>query len=59
MKYKEIREIMKDLSEKHYDSYIKSIISIETGINDEDELEAIYSRYMENDNISLLSEDLA
>lgn len=56
MYYKDIRENMKKMANDNYKDFIKAIVGIEKGIDDEKALEEIYDKYMENDTSVLLSE---
>lgn len=49
MEYKDIR--------KSLEEFIKALIGIEKGIEDENALDEIYGKYMDNDIIPLLSEE--
>ena len=57
MEYKDIRENLEEISKENYKDFIKALIGIEKGIKDENVLDEIYDKYMDNDTISLLSED--
>ena len=57
MEYKDIRENLQEISKENYKDFIKALIGIEKGIKDENVLDEIYDKYMDNDTISLLSED--
>ena len=57
MEYKDIRENLEEISKENYKDFIKALIGIEKGIEDENALDEIYDNYMDNDTISLLSED--
>lgn len=56
MYYKDIRENIKKMANDNYKDFIKAIVGIEKGIDDEKALEKIYDKYMENDTSVLLSE---
>lgn len=56
MYYKDIRENIKKMANDNYKDFIKAIVGIEKGIDDEKVLEEIYDKYMENDTSVLLSE---
>lgn len=58
MNYKEVRKILEGLQQNNYKDLIKSIISMELNLYDEILLDEIYNNYMDNDDISLLSEEL-
>lgn len=49
MEYKDIR--------KNLEEFIKALIGIEKGIEDENALDEIYDKYMDNDTIPLLNEE--
>lgn len=55
MKYKS--EIL-TMMDSDYEAFCKALFSIELGVNDEEELVLLYTRYMRGDNISLLNENL-
>ena len=57
MEYKDIRENLEEISKENYKDFIKALIGIEKGIEDENVLDEIYDKYMDNDTISILSED--
>ncbi|HGI3867842.1 TPA: DNA-binding protein [Streptococcus agalactiae] len=57
MEYKDIRENLEEISKENYKDFIKALIGIEKGIEDENALDEIYDNYMDNDTISLLSDD--
>ena len=57
MEYKDIRENLEEMMNDNYKDFIKAIVSIEKGINDEKALEEVYVLYMNNDTTGLLSDD--
>lgn len=58
MDYTDIRNILEFFQENNYKNLIKSIISMELNIDDEMLLDKIYDFYMDNDDISLISEEI-
>ena len=56
--FMEMKQKISDMMESHYKEFIKALISIETGIENEQDLEDLYTYYMRTDSISLLSSDL-
>lgn len=50
---KDLEELMKD----NYKEFVKSLISIEKGINDKKTLDFLYDKYIENDDFKLLNEE--
>jgi len=57
MDYKTMRDKIEDMVKDNYKDFIKAVISIEKGINDESALDKLYDAYMANDTINLLHED--
>ena len=57
MDYKTIRDKIEDMANDNYRDFIKAVISLEKGINDEDALDRLYNSYMENDSANLLNEE--
>lgn len=58
MEYKDIRNSLEEISKENYKEFIKALIGIEKGIEDENALDEIYDKYMDNDTIYLLSEEI-
>lgn len=57
MDYKAMRDRIEDLVNDNHREYVKAIISIEKGINDESALNKLYDAYMDNDSLNLLNEE--
>ena len=57
MDYKTIRDKIEDMANDNYRDFIKAVISLEKGINDENALDKLYEFYMENDSANLLNEE--
>ena len=57
MDYKTMRDKIEDMVKDNYKDFIKAVISMEKGINDESALDKLYDAYMANDTINLLHED--
>ena len=57
MEYKDIRENLEEMMNDNYKDFIKALVSIEKGVNDEKALEEVYVLYMNNDTTGLLSDD--
>lgn len=55
MKWQECKEKLQELEKEDYENYIKAIISIEKGIDDEKVLDSIYNSYL-NSPCSLLND---
>ena len=57
MDYKTIRDKIEDMANDNYRDFVKAVISMEKGINDESALDRLYDSYMENDSANLLNEE--
>ena len=57
MDYKTIRDRIEDMAKDNHKNFVKAVISMEKGINDESALDKLYDAYMANDTINLLHED--
>lgn len=57
MDYKIIRDRIEDMAKDNHKDFVKAVISMEKGINDESALDKLYEAYMANDTINLLHED--
>ena len=57
MDYKIIRDRIEDMAKDNHKDFVKAVISMEKGINDESALDKLYDVYMANDTINLLHED--
>lgn len=57
MDYKTMRDRIEDMVNDNHKDFIKTVISMEKGINDESALDKLYDAYMANDTINLLHED--
>lgn len=57
MDYKIIRDKIEDMVNDNYKDFIKAIMSMEKGINDETVLDKLCDSYMDNDTVNLLHEE--
>lgn len=57
MDYKTIRDKIEDMANDNHRDFVKAVISMEKGINDESALDRLYDSYMENDAANLLNEE--
>ena len=57
MDYKEMRNQIEDMVNDNHKDFVKAIISMEKGINDESALDKLYDAYMDNDSLNLLHEE--
>lgn len=51
-----MRDRIEDMVNDNHRDFVKAIISIEKGINDENVLDKFYDAYMDNDSLNLLHE---
>ena len=52
-----MRDRIEDIVNDNHRDFVKAIISIEKGINDESALDKLYDAYMDNDSLNLLNEE--
>ena len=57
MDYETIRDKIEDMTNDNHRDFVKAVISMEKGINDENALDKLYEFYMENDSVNLLNEE--
>ena len=57
MDYKTMRNQIEDMVNDNHKDFMKAIISMEKGINDESALDKLYDAYMDNDSLNLLHEE--
>lgn len=57
MDYKEMRKEVENMINNNYSDFVKVVVSVELGINDEKGLDLIYDKYMEDDSAGLLNEN--
>ena len=58
MDYKAVRDRIENMANNNHRDFVKAIISIEKGIDDESVLDNLYNAYMDTDDLDLLNEDL-
>ena len=46
------------MMKEDYENFFKALVSLERNINDMNVLDDMYCKYMDNDNIGLISEDI-
>lgn len=56
--FEEIKQVISDFANTNHRDYIKAIISIEKGIDDEKVLDVMYENFMQNDACELLSDKI-
>ena len=57
MDYKTMRDRIEDMVSDNHKDFVKAVISMEKGINDESALDKLYDAYMDNDTVNLLHEE--
>lgn len=57
MDYITMRARIEDMVNDNHRDFVKAIISIEKGINDESALDKLYDAYMDNDSLNLLHDE--
>ena len=57
MSYREMKTILEQMAKENYEDFAKALISFEKGINDKVALDKLYTKYVENDNMSLLNDE--
>jgi len=57
MDYKAMRARIEDIVNDNHRDFVKAMISIEKGINDESVLDKLYDAYMDNDSLNLLHDE--
>ena len=57
MSYREMKTVLEQMAKENYEDFAKALISFEKGINDKAVLDKLYTKYVENDNMSLLNDE--
>ena len=57
MDYKAMRARIEDIVNDNHRDFVKAMISIEKGINNESALDKLYDAYMDNDSLNLLHDE--
>ena len=57
MDYITMRDRIEDMVRDNHRDFVKAMISIEKGINDESALDKLYDAYMDNDSLNLLHDE--
>ena len=55
MKFAKMRNLLLQLQETDYRNFVKALISIETNCTDEEKLDNMYEKFMEDDSVNLLN----
>lgn len=59
MQFTEIKKQIEFMMQENYEDFIKALISIELGIEDKNVLNDVYNKYMENDDVNLIDDNLS
>lgn len=59
MQFTEIKKQIEFMMQENYEDFIKALISIEFGIEDKNVLNKVYNKYMENDDVNLIDDNLS
>lgn len=54
MEFTEMKNLLLQLQQTDYRNFVKALVAIETNCNDEEKLESLYEKFMEEDVIHLL-----
>lgn len=57
MKFKEMKDKIGDIIFDDYKTFIKALVSIEKGVNNQEALDNIYEQFMGNDGMNLLNDE--
>ena len=55
MKFAKMRNLLLQLQETDYRNFVKALVSIETNCTDEEKLDNMYEKFMEDDSVNLLN----
>ena len=56
MQFTEIKKQIEFMMQENYEDFIKALISIDLGVDNDEKLASLYNRYMESDDFWLLNE---
>lgn len=59
MQFTEIKKQIEFMMQENYEDFIKALISIELGIEDKNVLNKAYNKYMENDDVNFIDDNLS
>lgn len=57
MNFKEMKNTINDMINNNYENFVKALISVEKGVNNQEALNSLYEQFMENDGMNLLHEE--
>ena len=58
MEFTEMKNLLLQLQQTDYRNFVKALVAIETNCNDEEKLESLYEKFMEEDTAALLNEEI-
>lgn len=56
MDYKDVKKEVENMINNNYSDFVKAVVGIELGVNDEKGLDFVYDKFMEDDSAGLLNE---
>lgn len=56
MDYRDVRKEVENMINNNYNDFVKAVVGVELGINDEKGLDLVYDKFMEDDSAGLLNE---
>lgn len=59
MQFTEIKKQIEFMMQENYEDFIKALISIELGIENKNVLNKVYNKYMENDDVNFIDDNLS
>ncbi|QWQ38620.1 single-stranded DNA-binding protein [Gemella sp. zg-570] len=57
MNFKEMKNTLNEMINNNYEDFVKALISVEKGVNNQEALNNLYEQFMENDGMNLLHEE--
>lgn len=57
MEFKDMKKLIDIMIKDNYKNFVKAIISVEKGVNNQEALNCLYEQFMENDGMNLLHEE--
>lgn len=57
MNFKDMKNTINEMINNNYDDFVKALISVEKGVNNQEALNSLYEQFMDNDGMNLLHEE--
>ena len=57
MEFLETKQMIEEMMQKDYKTFIKALISIEKDINNQERLDLMYQKFMNTDDMNLLNDE--